>query len=86
MHSWGKFWAKGYRKIKTTTTKNPNQLPLLKSQEHKLGVGSKSRTLSMRPAHSTQPKLDETGGQSSSKNKANRLAHQVFEALTRSFW
>ena len=44
---WGKLLATRYKKKKET------QLPLLKSQEPKQGVGSKSRVLCMSPAHST---------------------------------
>ena len=44
---WGKFWTKD------TETKNPLLL-LLKSQEQKLGVRSKSRVLSV-PLHSAPP-------------------------------
>ena len=47
MHSWGKFWTKD-----TKRPKKP-QLPLLKSQEQKQGVGDKSRALRMPPAINT---------------------------------
>ena len=38
--SWGKFWTRRYK------DKN-SQLPFMKRQEQKLGVGSKSRVLCM---------------------------------------
>ena len=44
MHSWGKLWTTRYK------TDQKAQLLLLKSQEQKQGVGSKSRVLSMSPA------------------------------------
>ena len=47
MHIWGKFWTARYKKTKA------NQLPLLKSQEQKQGVRSRSRILHMPPAHNT---------------------------------
>ena len=47
MHSWGKLWTIRYKETQKT------QLLLLKSWEPKQGVGSKSKTLCMPPAHNT---------------------------------
>ena len=44
MCSYGKFWTQKIQRDQKT------QLPLLKNQEQKQGVGSKSRVLSMPPA------------------------------------
>ena len=49
MCSWGKLWTTRYKKTK----KKKTQLPLLKSQEQKQSVGTKSRVLRVPPVCNT---------------------------------